>query len=207
MGRGARGDRIPFEEPPEEDSMKIMQIAMLVGALAGASALVPSEAHAALNAYLQLKGQKTGDIKTKSAKAGDGSVKVLSFNYGIVSPRDPASGQATGKRVHKPFIVRLAAEEDITKILIGLLQSGERLDGTFTAKKKGKDYMKIELKDCYVTSYSVETNDAGDDVIVLELVYQKIDGSYADGSVFLSEVVKSSSKPAIAPKPSAKASQ
>jgi type VI secretion system secreted protein Hcp len=27
------------------------------------------------------------------------------FDYGLVSPRDPATGQASGKRQHKPVVI------------------------------------------------------------------------------------------------------
>jgi type VI secretion system secreted protein Hcp len=33
------------------------------------------------------------------------SIEVLSWSHSIVSPRDPASGQATGKRQHKPMTI------------------------------------------------------------------------------------------------------
>jgi|SRR5688572_23565372 len=187
--------------------MKFLRIAMLVGALGGATALFPNDAHAALNSYLVLKGQKTGDIKAKSA-SGDGSVKVTAFSYEIISPRDAASGLPTGKRQHKPFTVTIPVEKDLTGILIGLLAEKETLEGTLVAKKKKGgaqvEYMTIKLSDCMVTSYRVETDAKGDDVIVLSLVYQKIEGKYADGTVFLSETVQAPkalapNKPAMKP--------
>jgi type VI secretion system secreted protein Hcp len=60
----------------------------------------------ALNAYLHLKGQKQGDIKGSVTQKGqEGKIMVIAANHEIESPRDPASGLPTGKRMHKPFVI------------------------------------------------------------------------------------------------------
>src|SRR6478735_7995837 len=60
----------------------------------------------ALNAYLKLKGNKQGDIKGSVTQKGrEGLIAVHSFHHEIVSPRDSASGQATGKRQHGAFTI------------------------------------------------------------------------------------------------------
>jgi type VI secretion system secreted protein Hcp len=60
----------------------------------------------ALNAYLQLKGQKQGDIKGSVTQKGrEGKIMVIAFNHEVQSPRDVSTGQATGKRQHKPFVI------------------------------------------------------------------------------------------------------
>lgn len=60
----------------------------------------------ALNAYLKLKGQKTGDIKGSVTQKGrEGKIMVIAVSHAIVSPRDPASGLPTGKRQHKPLVI------------------------------------------------------------------------------------------------------
>ncbi len=60
----------------------------------------------ALNAYLRLKGQKSGDIKGSVTQKGrEGKIMVIAVNHEIVAPRDPASGLPTGKRMHRPFTI------------------------------------------------------------------------------------------------------
>jgi type VI secretion system secreted protein Hcp len=60
----------------------------------------------ALNAYLKLKGQKQGEIKGSVTQKGrENKIMVIAVSHEIVSPRDPASGLPTGKRMHKPFII------------------------------------------------------------------------------------------------------
>lgn len=60
----------------------------------------------ALNAYLKLKGKKQGDIKGSVTQKGrEGKILVIAAQHEIISPRDVASGQASGKRQHQPFII------------------------------------------------------------------------------------------------------
>jgi type VI secretion system secreted protein Hcp len=78
-----------------------MRIAILA---ASALALMPLAVLAAPNAYLQVDGVRgaSSDLQHQ------GWIEVLSFSFGVESPRDVASGVATGRRVHSPVrIVRL----------------------------------------------------------------------------------------------------
>ena len=60
----------------------------------------------ALNAYLKLKGQKQGVVKGSVTQKGrEGKIMVISAHHEVVSPTDPASGLATGKHLHKPFVI------------------------------------------------------------------------------------------------------
>ena len=61
----------------------------------------------AYTAYISIKGQKQGQF------AGDGSNKqnkdrilITSFTFSLTSPRDVATGQASGKRQYQPIVVR-----------------------------------------------------------------------------------------------------
>ena len=60
----------------------------------------------ALNAYLTLKGQKQGTIRGSVTQKGrENSILVHAFSNEILSPRDPATGLPTGKRMHKPVVI------------------------------------------------------------------------------------------------------
>jgi type VI secretion system secreted protein Hcp len=60
----------------------------------------------ALNAYLRLKGIQQGEIKGSVTQKGrEGKILVLACDHEVVSPRDAASGLATGRRQHKPFTI------------------------------------------------------------------------------------------------------
>ena len=60
----------------------------------------------ALNAYLSLTGQKTGQIRGSVTQKGrEGKIAVIACSHDVTSPRDAASGQATGKAQHTPLVV------------------------------------------------------------------------------------------------------
>ena len=60
----------------------------------------------ALMAYLKIKGQKQGDIKGSITQKGRADkIGVIAVSHEIISPRDPASGLPTGKRMHKPMVI------------------------------------------------------------------------------------------------------
>jgi type VI secretion system secreted protein Hcp len=81
----------------------------------------------ALDAYLKLKGQQSGDIKGGVVKKGrEGRIAVIAVSHEIVSPRDAATGQATGKRQHKPFVITKEIDQSSPR-LYGALASNEIL--------------------------------------------------------------------------------
>lgn len=60
----------------------------------------------ALNAYLRLKGIQQGEIKGSVTQKGrEGKILVLACDHEVLSPRDAATGQVTGRRQHKPFTI------------------------------------------------------------------------------------------------------
>jgi type VI secretion system secreted protein Hcp len=60
----------------------------------------------AVQIYVAVEGTKQGKFKGEStAKPFKDQSRVLKFSYGVVSPRDISTGQARGKRQHKPIII------------------------------------------------------------------------------------------------------
>jgi type VI secretion system secreted protein Hcp len=81
----------------------------------------------ALNAYLKLKGQKTGEIKGSVTQKGrEGKIMVIATAHEIMSPRDPASGLPTGKRMHKPFVITKELDKS-SPLLYNVLVNNENI--------------------------------------------------------------------------------
>jgi type VI secretion system secreted protein Hcp len=71
----------------------------------------------AVNAYLTLKGQQQGLIAGPVTDKGrENSIELLSFSNKIASPRDPASGLATGARQHQPICIVKEIDEASTAL-------------------------------------------------------------------------------------------
>ncbi len=69
----------------------------------------------ALDAYVKATGEKQGLFKGGVIQKGrEGLIQVISCSHSCESPRDPASGQATGKRRHDPWTFLAAYDQSIT---------------------------------------------------------------------------------------------
>ena len=81
----------------------------------------------ALNAYMRLTGETQGEIKGSVTQAGrEDSIMVIGINHAVVSPRDAASGMASGKRQHKPLTVVKELDKS-TPILANVLYNNENI--------------------------------------------------------------------------------
>ncbi len=57
--------------------------------------------------YISVKGTKQGQFKGQNGKTGHSTkgMEIIAFDYEVESPRDQASGLATGKRQHSPLVI------------------------------------------------------------------------------------------------------
>jgi type VI secretion system secreted protein Hcp len=163
---------------------------VVAACLAGVALAPFSEADAALNAYLKLKGQKSGDIKGSVTQKGrEGRIAVIAVSHSIVSPRDAASGLPTGKRMHKPFVITKRIDRS-TPTLNGMLVSNENLsEASFSVYepdlKSGAEVLvyTVKLTNANIASIELRTDTDGKLVEEITLVYQKIEWVWADGGV------------------------
>ncbi|MFP7754274.1 Hcp family type VI secretion system effector [Thermodesulfobacteriota bacterium B35] len=81
----------------------------------------------ALNAYLKLTAESTGEIKGSVTQAGrEDSIMVIAVEHEIVSPRDVASGLPTGKRQHKPLVITKEVDKS-SPLLYTVLVNNENI--------------------------------------------------------------------------------
>ena len=138
--------------------------------------------------YLSL-ASSTGDIKGSVVAAGhEGSIEVFSISHSIVQETDPATGQATGKRQHKPFVITKELDQ-ASPLLAKALTNVETLTtwslGFWRASAtsgKMENYYTIELTNAQVSSIVTRGSNFG----VIEMVsftYQKITWTWVDGGI------------------------
>lgn len=99
--------------------------------LGGQRAITAAAAPAHVTLYVKVVGKKQGTFKGDGllAKGHTDQMLALTFDYGLLSPRDLATGQASGKRQHKPvvitkewgpsmpqFLVAVGTNEQLTKV-------------------------------------------------------------------------------------------
>jgi type VI secretion system secreted protein Hcp len=155
----------------------------------------------ALNAYLKLKGQKQGEIKGSVTQKGrEGRIMVIAVSHEIVSPRDSASGQATGKRQHKPFVITKEIDKS-TPLLYNALVNNENITAWelkfFTpqlqmaggAGAEVNNYT-VKLTNAHIVDIkSVMLNNKNPELVryavyeEIAFTYQKIEWTWVDGGI------------------------
>lgn len=159
----------------------------------------------ALNAYLKLKGQKQGDIKGSVTQKGrEGKIMVIAVSHEIVSPRDPASGQATGKRQHKPFVITKQVDKS-SPLLFNALVNNENITSWelqfFAPKTQGAggtgvevNHYTIKLTNAQLVDIkTIMLNNKNPDLVKfaeyeeIAFTYQKIEWTWMDGGITSSD--------------------
>ena len=155
-----------------------------------------------LNAYIsKCQGEKQGAFKGGCIQKGrEGWMEIIAANHTIKSPRDAASGQASGKRQHLPHRVRLIYDQSITMFYQALVYNEslkEVVISYFSANKLGTAggagtetlTYEIKLTNAFVSQMDFEMpNNRNPDLMkyenmfCIEMVYQKIEGTWKLGN-------------------------
>ena len=175
---------------------KFLIRSMLATTLAlGAVTLVATDAHAALNAYLKLKGSKTGPLKGSVTQKGrEGQIRVVSFSHDVVSPRDTATGQSTGKRQHRPFVVTVEVDRAMP-LLYQAWANDERLTEwtmpVWMPTPEGREVVAYEVTLTGATITEIRLHSANDirskDTLEISFVYDKITWNSKEGATVASD--------------------
>lgn len=137
--------------------------------------------------FYSVKGIKQGPFNAETTQKGrEGTAPVRMFQYGIVSPRDAATGQATGKRQHKSVVITklwgasspqlfqaLVSNELLSEVIIDFYETSPRL-----IPKLGHS---IKLTNASVVEISYRTEETRlRQVETVSFNFQKIE--YMDGA-------------------------
>lgn len=159
----------------------------------------------ALNAYLKLKGQKTGDIKGSVTQKGrEGKIMIIAVDHEIGIPRDPVSGLPSGKRMHKPLVITKELDKS-SPLLYNLLSGNELLTdwelqfwtpqmSAAAGAGAEKQHYTIRLTNARLQQIRfVMPNNKDTDLArraeyeVLSFSYEKIEWTWTDGSITASD--------------------
>jgi len=154
----------------------------------------------ALNGYLKLNGQKQGDIKGSVTQKGrEGKIMVIAASHQIISPRDPASGLATGKRMHHAFVITKEVDKS-SPLLYSALVNNENITQwelqfwRAAASRTEKQNYTVKLTNASIASISFTMpNNKNPDLAKrvecedIAFTYQKIEWTWTDGSITASD--------------------
>ncbi len=150
----------------------------------------------ALNAYLRLVGQRSGEIRGSVTQKGrERTIMVIALSHDVVTPRDPATGEATGKRQHRPLIITKELDA-ATSPLHSVQASNENLkewELQFwrpSATGAEQQHFTIRLTNSSIASIHTEMpNNKHPDLMKLEtfeevaFTYQRIEWTWTDGGL------------------------
>jgi type VI secretion system secreted protein Hcp len=139
--------------------------------------------------YLKVVGQKQGWIKGGCMQKGkEYLIDLQSWSWGCSSPRDAATGQATGKRQHRPInfnmtlckaspllAAALVNNENLTEVVLTCMKP----DGTTGAMSMN---YKISLVNASMASMDGAGNEGSLAMESISMTYQKITWEYLDPS-------------------------
>ena len=135
-------------------------------AAAAAAVMVLSAAAAEAGIYVSVTGAKQGQFKQETPREKHkNKMEAVAFSFEVASPRDAASGQASGKRQYKPLMITKRIGP-ATPQLFQALTTNEALPTVlleFTATdKNGEEYVSytIKLVNASVTSIRQHTQPA-----------------------------------------------
>ncbi len=106
----------------------------------------------------------------------DGEIAVESFSWGVVTPRDAASGQASGKRQYEPIIIRKRIDKT-SPLLFRLTNDKPRSIKKATLVGVTVEGQKFEISffDVFADIYRQSGEAGGATTETLSFSYQKIE--------------------------------
>ncbi len=156
----------------------------------------------ALNAYLRLVGQKTGEIRGSVTQKGrEGKIIVIAVSHDISSPVDTSSGQATGRRQHTPLVI--TKELDRSSVPLHQVQAANESFKEWqlqfwTAQHRAAaggtgtevQHFTIKLTNAFITSFDTRMpNNKHPDLMKFEtfeeiaFAYESIEWTWTDGAI------------------------
>lgn len=143
--------------------------------------------------YVTIEGTKQGKFKGDSKRrAHKDQIVGLAFDYEVGSLRDAASGQATGKRQHKPVTITKrwgAATPQLYQALITNEILKSVLIEFMKTSPNGEEYVyhKIKLTNAAITLIHQYANADTREVEDVSFVFQKIEIENIDGKTSVTD--------------------
>jgi len=141
--------------------MKRLLAVLFAFAALGAAQLVHAQ-----QVFCKITGQKQGVI------AGDVTIKgledriaAIAVSEGVSSPRDPASGLPTGKRVHKPFVIVKQLDKASPGLFMAAVTNENltSVDCSIYRRSGGRQpYFEIKLQDASISSFDIKAREDSD---------------------------------------------
>lgn len=136
----------------------------------------------AADIYLSVVLKRAGKVKGESAAPEHADdIIVRSWNWGVISPSDVATGAASGKRSYKHLVVTKWIDTASTALLSALAGNELATEVKLTMRKSGGDaldYYRMTLNKARVAAVDVEVDADGLAVEKVAFAFQTIEIEY-----------------------------
>ena len=144
----------------------------------------------ALNAYLTLRGKRSGEIKGSVTQKGkEGKILVIAASHKLSTPSNPATAAAVGRKIHSPFIITkeldksspllynaLATNEEITEWKLEFW--GPQVKAATGAGSEVQKYT-VKLTGVRITNINFVMPNVKDPELVKYVEYEEVSFSYS----------------------------
>jgi len=163
--------------------MKRLVLALFVLTAVGAGSLVHAQ-----EVFCKITGSKQGVIKGDNTIKGlEDTIPVLALSEGVSSPIDQTTGQVTGRRVHKPFVIVKTLDSASPKLFMAAVTNENLTSVECSFYRRSRVgtmqlYFKIKLENALISSQDIGGDNLGGNVIrqnpgvqeTVQFVFQKI---------------------------------
>jgi type VI secretion system secreted protein Hcp len=144
---------------------------------------------------LNIAGKKQGDFKGGSKKEGrKNAFDVWDTNYRLISPRDVATGSATGRRQHNPVVIYTEVEKGGIPQMFTALATNETLSKfslqywrSDSSAAKQVVYYKIDLTNAVVSEFEIFCDGDGRPNAKVAFTFDEIKMTWLDGNIEASD--------------------
>ena len=138
--------------------------------------------------YVKIEGTKQGEFKGNVQRMSSRWIEIASFSQAAESPRDAATGQASGRRKHEPIVITKQAGASSPQIWQALHTNELLKDVLFqfvrtTAEGKEQVYHTIKLTNATIASVERIGGNSKNEEERIKLTYQNIEVMGGQGGV------------------------
>lgn len=146
---------------------------------------------------LKINGQDVAGESTIASLERADTIECTSFTWAVETPREGASAQITGRRIHRPVAIVKRVDKSSPVLFKALTRNEKVEDATFmffrpnpTGNGEEQKYMTIQLTEGYISSIDLSSEDAtrshSEQPAAMEevkFVFKTITQTYEDGGV------------------------
>jgi type VI secretion system secreted protein Hcp len=123
-------------------------------------------------ATLTIEGQRQGTIADQTSP-----IRPVAYSHGIVSPRDAASGLATGRRQHKPLVI-VKELDKASPLLMKAMVTDENLKSVVLTYTIGPTTYRVRLTNASIADIQQDSQSTLVPRETISFTYQKIEWTY-----------------------------